>query len=78
MFSGYTAEGVGFEPTGPESGPTVFKTVTFDRSVIPPGMGGFPPVVTRTDDTRPPAVAEGEGFEPSRSERPYGISSAAH
>lgn len=31
------AEGVGFEPTGPESGPTVFETVTFVRSVTPPG-----------------------------------------
>ena len=30
------AEGVGFEPTGPESGPTVFETVTFVRSVTPP------------------------------------------
>ena len=31
------AEGVGFEPTGPEEGPAVFKTAAFVRSAIPPG-----------------------------------------
>ena len=30
------AEGVGFEPTRPESGPTVFKTVALDHSATPP------------------------------------------
>ena len=30
------AEGVGFEPTVPEKGTTVFKTVTIDHSDTPP------------------------------------------
>ena len=35
------AEGVGFEPTVPQKGTTVFETAPFDRSGIPPRAAPF-------------------------------------
>ncbi len=59
-------------PRDPSQGPTVFKTVTFVRSVIPPrqdrapdhdgGRGRAPPTTV--------PVAEGVGFEPTRRRQP--------
>ena len=41
------AEGVGFEPTRGFRPPTVFKTVSLNRSDTPPGSLAVPPSITR-------------------------------
>ena len=51
----------GFEPPGPRSGPTVFKTASFDHSVISPSEITGPP----RGPTRRNRLAERVGFEPT-------------
>ena len=71
------AEGVGFEPTEPEEGSTVFKTVAFVRSAIPPwslrrGRSVLSRVLVTGFCVRPKksASAEGVGFEPTEPVNP--------
>ena len=67
------AEGVGFEPTRPESGPMVFKTIALDHSATPPYgcpssfcVGFLGPGLRKPT----PKAAEGVGFEPTKRRQP--------
>ena len=65
------AEGVGFEPTEPESS-AVFKTTALDRSAIPPLIMVAEPIATQEIDLEVNGGEESEFFEEGKVEETDG------